>query len=272
MADDEKTVNTQEVQPESDSSPEVQEAEPTEAEQSVESEASEETEVQEEVETSENNTSGQTRSQRRIQDLVAKLKEQDQEDKSQAQTQAVSQSPWSKQKDPFEDLPDELTPDQLKQLITSEAYKIANMVNAQTQQQQQYERQVNEHVSDMETTAEQISKDFADDPNAAKQVEELLVQLNENANVETDQYGNRRLVPRIKTSEIYNNLKKALKRERVNGQAEVTASMAKKIANQSSTPGSKGQTSEPSLDELRQEMVKNPSAVRKALEQRLSSK
>lgn len=270
MADDQETVNTQEAQPEADSSPETNQSEPVEAEQTVDPEASDDTEVQEEADNSQQKESGETRSQRRIKDLVSKLKDKDQ-DQEQAQTQAVSQSPWSKQNDPFENLPDELTPDQLKQLITGEAYKIANMVNAQNRQQQQYQEQVNNHVSDMESTAEQIAKDFEDDPNAAKQVEELLVQLNENANVETDQYGNRRLVPRIKTSEIYNNLKKTLKRERVNGQAEVTASMAKKIANQSSTPSGKGQTSEPSLEDLRKQMVKDPSAVRKALEQRLTS-
>lgn len=204
-----------------------------------------------------------SRQARRIHDLVEKLKAKE-EPKNEVQNQAFSQQAFGAQ-DPFSAFDDD-TREVLRQAVVTEADKIVQLRLAQNSQATAYIKSVDTHISDLEQTAEQIAKDFQNNPKVAAEINDLIIEMDDQANY--DESG--RLIPRVKASQLYNRLKKTLERERINSQSEVTASMAKRIAEESPKPGNAADQ-KPAIEELRANLWKNPAAVRKEIESRLAS-
>ena len=165
---------------------------------------------------------------------------------------------------PYESLSGEVTPEQLQSLIQTEADKFAQVRVAQLENKFKQKAVAEDFISDLESTGEQIQKDFGDSPETAKKVDELLADLNNKLNV--DEKGNLR--PRQKTSDLYKQIKSALQAERLTGQEQSTTKMAENIANAAIAPSNR-QPQDSSLEDLQAEMVKNPARVAKILEERL---
>jgi len=199
---------------------------------------------------------------KRIRDLVGKLKGKDEEIRN---LQPLTPE-WAKS-DPFDNLGDTLTPEQLRGVVSSEASKIARTEIAFNEAKTKYINAVNDHVSDLEKVANQISEDYSDDKATASELNQLLVELNEQANF--DSQG--RFVPRVKTSELYAKMKKTLARERTSGENKAITSIKEDNSTAAIRPTTK-QDETPAMEDLKAMQWKNPGKVAKILEAKLSQK
>lgn len=199
-----------------------------------------------------------TRSEKRIKDLARKLAE------AKKTNEPHYGYEWpSPQLTPSED--GTLTPEQLDQYVAAKANQIVEMRLAADGQQREYQQQVESYLADMETTALSIEQDFKDSPELAAKVNELLTDINKRTNL--DDSG--KLVPRIKTSELYKQLKDALTLTRQTGKVETEAKLAQQIAEGAITPSTKEVQKTDYSKLSTQDIWKNPSEVRQALRAKL---
>lgn len=213
-----------------------------------------------------------TRGQKRIQELVGKLKEVQREPLYGGQQTTPVQTgqaglPWetSAQSNPFEGMT-ELDPQQLDAHISDRARTMAQLEVMQWKQQEAFKASVHDFASDAEKTAQAIQDEFRDSPEIAEHLTESLASMVQKFNV--DQNG--QFVPRYKASELLQELKKPLEVARVRGQAQASATLAIQADEGALRPGSSSQkNTSASIEELRKEMKKNPGKVARELEARL---
>jgi hypothetical protein len=96
-------------------------------------------------------------------------------------------------------------------------------------------------------------------------VNEMLTTINQKTNL--DQSG--KLTPRIKTSELYQQLRETLNLTKTAGKAEVSAKLAQQIAEGAITPSSIQSEQKDYSNISVEEIWSNPGSVRESLEKRL---
>jgi len=164
--------------------------------------------------------------------------------------------------------PDEngfFTADQVKQLAAREVAQTLQM----EREVHEYQAQTEEFVSDIETVGEQILSDFKDNPELAEEVNQILTEQLQAANLRTDANGNQILVPVQRASQLYAKLKKALNLTEKQGTEKATATLAKQAAEGALTPGNQTQNNNESLQDLEKMLWSNPAKVRETLQKRL---
>jgi hypothetical protein len=165
--------------------------------------------------------------------------------------------------------PDEngfFTPDQVKQMAAVEAARAIQL----DREIQEYRQQTENFVSEIEEVGEQILEDFKDNPKLAESINKMLTDQLQAANLRTDEKGNRFLVPVQKPSQMYAQLKEALKLTAIQGTENANAELAKQIAEGAITPNA-GQSNSggSSLKTLQNNLWSNPGKVASELASRL---
>lgn len=159
-----------------------------------------------------------------------------------------------------------ITPEQLQQIVAQETAKNIKL----HQETQEYAQKVHSFTSEVEEVGNQIDQDFKDNPKVAERINNILTKNLQAANVRIDSNGREYLVPVLSAKEAYQELKDTLSLMATQGTAQATAKMAQQIAEGAVTPSSR-QPEEANLTELTAaEIFKNPTAVREALEKKLS--
>lgn len=198
-----------------------------------------------------------TRSEKRIKDLAQKL------------AQAKNPEPdygydWGQANiTPSED--GTITPEQLEQYVTAKANQIVETRLGLAQEQSKYQQEVENYLSDMERTAQQIEDDFKDNPQVIEKVNEMLTTINQKTNLDSSG----KLTPRIKTSDLYQQLRDTLNLTRTAGKQEVSVKLAQQIAEGAITPSSIQPEHKDYSNLSAHDIWSNPSAVRESLEKRL---
>lgn len=164
--------------------------------------------------------------------------------------------------------PDEngfFTADQVKQMAAREVTKTLQM----EREYQEYQAQTEEFVSDIEAVGDQILSDFKDNPELAEEVNQILTEQLQAANLRTDANGRQILVPVQRASQLYAKLKKALNLTEKQGTEKATATLAQQAAEGALTPGNQNQNNNESLQDLEKMLWSNPAKVRETLQKRL---
>lgn len=187
-----------------------------------------------------------TRAERRIQNLIAKLREvkaaTEQEGGEKPQADTVSdilgiegQPPWQGEQSPFkpgEEIPVEKLEAELNRRAAALAELKAKQVLNQFKQQERITRAVDEFAGELERLTREVPELNPDapeyDPELDKKFSDLVVAVN------SDEKG--QFLPKKKPSEIFEALKAAMEKARTRGQAETTAKMVKSMANAAVTP------------------------------------
>jgi hypothetical protein len=203
-----------------------------------------------------------SRAEKRIHGLVEKLKA--------SQEKAVEQPVPQTQTDFTQTLPwqppqEELTAESLDQLVTTRADAIVKMRMMQDSQQREYETKAKDWASDLEETVKNTPELNPDAPEYNEELDSALREIVEKTNFTKDG----QLVPAIKTSEVWSNIKKALDKEREKGQQETTAEMAKQVAEEAVRPGKEQQKQSLTAEEIQKMKWKDPGKLAKMLEETL---
>lgn len=168
-----------------------------------------------------------TRSERRVHQLLDKLKDQKGQE---AQNQTP---PWlDEARKPLIDpqmAENGIDPNVLEQRFEAKRIADRELIKRELTAQSQRESAIKDHLSDVEKTQELLK----DDP----EFDELVAEQYDIAN--TDPFGN--FIPRVKMSDIYNKMKKILDKKTVSAQADVSAKLAVQ-AEQTALQPSKGQS------------------------------
>lgn len=160
-----------------------------------------------------------TRAERRISKLIDKLKAKDEPHN----TQPVF-DPNAPLIDPQAD---QIDPNQFNQTYQQHRYADRELVKRELKAEMQYEKTVEDHLSDAESTAKEINDD---------KVEAFIAQRYEEINnVYDPRTGQFVFVPRVKMSDLYKDLKGIIDKQTVSAQADVTAKISRQ-AEESAAP------------------------------------
>lgn len=210
-----------------------------------------------------------TRAERRVHQLLDKLKERPTEPRPGTPQYQPSHdgppfadAPWNAQTDTSMWQQDrEYTPQEIEAEVNRRAATAAELqtrrVLQEYEQRQQYNQSVNHYTNDLEQVA--TNPEFSD-----KGFETAFIKLYERLNFENGQF-----VPRATPREIYNDLREARESGRTSGQREVTTKLAQQAAQQAVTPSGDTGPTDTSIEDLRSEMIRNPGKVARLLEKRL---
>lgn len=199
----------------------------------------------------------QTRAEKRLQQLLRKGKPQNED-----QVQSLIDNLPEVQ--PSED--GTYTPEQFQQLVAQETAKTVQLFR----ERDSYEQKVNTFISEVEEVGSQIDQDFKDSPDVANQINSILTKVLKASNVRIDENGKEVLVPTLSAKEAYQDIKNALNITETRGKTQATATLAQQVAEGAITPSTQ-QSEEPSFENMSSaEIFKNPTAVREALEKKLS--
>lgn len=168
------------------------------------------------------------------------------------------------------DVNGEVDVDQLNQAVTQRASAIAELKVSQILEQKEraegYRRGVREWADDMEKTATENPELNPDSPEYNPELDSALKDLIAQSNFTPDGF----LVPKVKASELFGRLKKALDSAKEKGQSQTAASLARQISEQAVTPGGGTQPKTTyTHEELRKMMQKDPAKVAAILEKTL---
>lgn len=226
---------------------------PTEETPTQETDSTEEAQPQatEEQVVEQGETKKPTRSERRVEQLLKKLKERPQvDDFHQTQDEPLIRP---------EEMETGVDPSALEQRINSRLQNATAQTRQQIKAELAYENEVKSHMSDLES----VMKDL--DP----RVEKLAVRQYQATNYQLNPLtGQPIFVPTVKFSEIVNQIKgdlEDLTASRVAESAERVARIAQEGAVQ---PGTSGRQ-KLGVDDLKRSLWKNPEAVARELEGRL---
>jgi len=191
-----------------------------------------------------------TRAERRIQQLLDKLKEakaspekiQGGQARSAPQANTVSEilgvegkPPWQQTESVFKP-GEEVSLDQIETELNRRAALLAELKAKQAveqyRQQDRLEKSVEEFTSELEKLTKEVPElnpDSAEyDPELDKRLSDLIVAVN------SDEKG--QFVPKKKPSEIYEAIRGAMEKAKTKGQVETTAKMAKSMAEAAVSP------------------------------------
>lgn len=238
-----------------------------EEQETVQSETPAEAEAQAEAEAGESlDKKRPSRGERRIHELVEKLKEKSSQEQP---VEEFPQQPFTASNLPWETSPQgevELTPEQLEQLVVQKADALVQLRLQQERTREEAEKRAKGWVEDLERT---VKENAELDPNSEQynpHLDSALEELVRTTNFTVDG----QLVPNVRASELYQRIKKALEVERVKGQSEASANLAKQ-AGEEGFRTTKAPSSEAySEAELQKLKWKNPTKVAEALKSKLS--
>jgi len=189
-----------------------------------------------------------TRTERRIRQLIEKLKETGAkaetygEAQQQPQSEAVSeilgigtQPPWQKGSSILQPGA-EVSVEELQAELNRRAAAIAELkarqVVEQTRQKERFEKAVNEFAGELEKLSREVPELNPDSPEYDKDLDKKFAELI--AEVNSDERG--RFLPKKKPSELWEVIKVAREKAKTKGQAETTAKMAKSMAEAAVSP------------------------------------
>lgn len=221
-----------------------------------------------ETQTSQEDDGGLVKSKRgqdRIQQLANERNELAQENKKlrdfvpqqEQQPEAEQQVPPWMQRDPLQDLGSEVTPDQYRQHVVSQADRIAQLRIAQYQKAQERRKKLDNDLSYLEKTYPELSKEI-DDPKLSNSLEkakrnyQIALQANPDASLR--------------------DFIEPIMEARVGGMDRGRETASQNLAKQSQESAVKSgtQTQESaSVEDLRKEMWKDPGKVARILEEKL---
>lgn len=159
-----------------------------------------------------------------------------------------------------------ITQDQLQQLIAQETAKNLSLAR----EMDTYHATVNEFTNEVESVGTQLDTDFKDNPKLAEKLNGILTEMIEKANVRYNSQGQQVLVPSIKPSAIYGQLKEALQLAQGMGTEKANANLAQQIADSAVTPSTR-QTQELDASTLTPEQIwANPRAARDSMRSKLT--
>lgn len=196
-----------------------------------------------------------TRAERRVHQLLDKLKERGAERVPGTQQYQPSNdgppfadAPWNQPHESVWQPGAELTPEQIDQELNRRAAAIAELqtrrILQENEQAQQYRQTVTSFTSDLESVS--TAPEFSD-----KGFEKAFIKLYEKLNFENGQF-----VPRATPSEIYNDLKEAREAGQLEGAKKTNATIAQQAASQAVAPSSGASEQAASdLDEIRHQAV-----------------
>jgi hypothetical protein len=281
MQDEDKALNegTETSQPEAptgESEEQVPEAEVKEEE--VKTEASETSEAKTE------DKARPSRVQRRIGELVNKLKEATPQKQEQEFTSPFDYPGYGQEQEfvpqfnypgygqeqelPIDPTTGEVDLEQLNRAVEQRAATIAELqtkrIISEVQKEANYRQAIQDWVNDLEKT---IQESPELDSNSSQYNEKLDSALFEIAN-KVNRTEDGRLTPKLRVSEIWNNLKGALEFERSKAQGEVKVGLEKQIAEEAIRPGGEARQTYSNSD-LQKLLAKDPAKVVSFLESRL---
>jgi len=197
-----------------------------------------------------------TRAERRVHQLLDKLKERGAEQQQGTPQYQPSQdgapfanAPWNAQQAESLWQPGaELTPQEIDQELNRRAAAIAELqtrrILQEQEQQQQYRSTVTSYTNDLESVSS--APEFED-----KGFEKAFIKLYEKLNFENGQF-----VPRATPSEIYNDLKSAREAGQLEGAKKTNATIAQQAASQAIAPSvGNTDTGASELDAIRHQAV-----------------
>lgn len=193
-----------------------------------------------------------SRAERRIRDLVAENKELEERIKQfSPQTPTETPNPFAGQ--------EYIDPAQLDALINQRAAEAAQLVLAKRDTEEKFKSELISWADDLEQTVKNNPVLDPKSPEFNPELETTLRELVENANY--DERGNIR--PRVKTSEIWGRIQKALNvtqtKAKAEGQKEATVTLAKQMAEGAVTPSNKAsKTEEYTPAEIEKIAAENP--------------
>jgi hypothetical protein len=266
MQDEDKALNTgtetsQPEAPTGESEKQVPEAEVKEEE--VKAGAGETSEAKTEAE------ARPSRVQRRIGDLVTKLKKATTQKQEQEFIPPFNYPGYGQEQGlPIDPTTGEVDLEQLNRAVEQRAATIAELqtkkIISEVQKEANYRQAVQDWVNDLEKTIQESPELDSKSSQYNAKLDSALQEVVEKANFAEDG----RLIPKLKVSEIWKNFKEALELEKSKAQGEVTVGLAKQIAEEAIRPSGEARQTY-STSDLQQLLTKDPAKVVAILESKL---
>lgn len=192
-----------------------------------------------------------SRLERRVDKLVSKLKEQTQSPTQEVISNVVGEQPLVTQ----EDYTNGLDPQVLEQRLEQRRFQDREQIKQELKIEAEYKQGVTEHLQDTEKVQEKLG----DNP----ELDKLVAQQYEALNWLTDpRTGQTVFVPRVKMSEIYDNLSKVIEKSNVQAAADITGKIVQQAGEQAVSPSISNTPSDNSEDEALFNKAKSTGNVR----------
>lgn len=169
-----------------------------------------------------------------------------------------------------EDLETGVDPQELERRQALREFALKEEIKQEIQAQNEYINNIKDHMRDYEETLKANPELDPNSPDYNKNLADFVAQQYFLANSVYNPFtGKTELVPTVKTSQIYAQVKSLIDRERLKAQAEVKGKLSNDLQSSAIPPSSPAQQGEPDLETLRKDLWNNPEKVAEYLERKL---
>lgn len=169
-----------------------------------------------------------------------------------------------------EELEEGIDPQELERRVQARVEKAKNEAIQQAIERMQYQNLIQEHLNEVETAAEKFPELNPKSENYDPDFEQEVVRLYELQNIVYNPLtGQKDFLPVVKLSEVYQQVKAKWDKIKEKGISQTAGKLAEQINSSAVAPSSLKGEPEPSLEDLRRNLWKNPKAVAQRLSKKL---